>query len=187
MFYQVVVKFIKKNKVLSECWTEDQQGKRLPLEVSLLKMLQHPNIVRVNRTLIVSSLYPRVEDQYFNLNLTLFIDCFVVFMVKVNSCLNRTCYSWGSILQTRFMFVCKFDTQGICMADSWNEVNFTFNNRGYVADHLDLICITCSWCSGFTQYNAIAAKMLYRYQNKVLINHCYDHSWGRAVNNNSSL
>lgn len=45
--HQVVVKFIKKNKVLSECWTEDQRGRRLPLEVSLLKMLKHPNIVKV--------------------------------------------------------------------------------------------------------------------------------------------
>nr|XP_011431433.3 PAS domain-containing serine/threonine-protein kinase isoform X1 [Crassostrea gigas] len=44
---EVVVKFIKKNKVLSECWTEDQRGRRLPLEVSLLKMLKHPNIVKV--------------------------------------------------------------------------------------------------------------------------------------------
>lgn len=41
------MKFIKKNKVLSECWTEDQRGRRLPLEVSLLKMLKHPNIVKV--------------------------------------------------------------------------------------------------------------------------------------------
>ncbi|XP_062573594.1 uncharacterized protein LOC134235480 isoform X2 [Saccostrea cucullata] len=44
---EVVVKFIKRNKVLSECWTVDQRGQRLPLEVSLLKMLHHPNIVRV--------------------------------------------------------------------------------------------------------------------------------------------
>ncbi|KAK3088561.1 hypothetical protein FSP39_020640 [Pinctada imbricata] len=44
---QVVVKFIKKNKVLSECWTKDSKGKVEPLEVSLLCSLNHPNIVKV--------------------------------------------------------------------------------------------------------------------------------------------
>ncbi|XP_033726773.1 PAS domain-containing serine/threonine-protein kinase-like [Pecten maximus] len=44
---QAVVKFIKKKKVLTECWTVDREWGRIPLEVSLLTKLDHPNIVRV--------------------------------------------------------------------------------------------------------------------------------------------
>ncbi|XP_021379367.1 PAS domain-containing serine/threonine-protein kinase-like isoform X2 [Mizuhopecten yessoensis] len=42
-----VVKFIKKKKVLNECWTVDRKWGRIPLEVSLLTKLDHPNIVKV--------------------------------------------------------------------------------------------------------------------------------------------
>ncbi|XP_060066134.1 PAS domain-containing serine/threonine-protein kinase-like [Ylistrum balloti] len=44
---QAVVKFIKKKKVLKECWTVDRKWGKIPLEVSLLTKLDHPNIVRV--------------------------------------------------------------------------------------------------------------------------------------------
>ena len=47
-FAQVVVKFIKKKKVLKDCWIEDEELGRVPLEVSLLMKLDHPNIVSVS-------------------------------------------------------------------------------------------------------------------------------------------
>lgn len=44
----VVTKFIRKAKVYKECWVEDNiLQKMMPLEVSLLTTLNHPNIVRV--------------------------------------------------------------------------------------------------------------------------------------------
>ncbi|CAH1252945.1 PASK [Branchiostoma lanceolatum] len=42
---QVVVKFIRKAKVLAESWVEDSSMGRIPLEISLLAKLDHPNIV----------------------------------------------------------------------------------------------------------------------------------------------
>ncbi|XP_035658807.1 PAS domain-containing serine/threonine-protein kinase-like isoform X2 [Branchiostoma floridae] len=42
---QVVVKFIRKAKVLEESWVEDSSLGRVPLEISLLAKLEHPNIV----------------------------------------------------------------------------------------------------------------------------------------------
>ncbi|KAI8499219.1 hypothetical protein Bbelb_229830 [Branchiostoma belcheri] len=42
---QVVVKFIRKAKVLEESWVEDSSLGRVPLEISLLAKLDHPNIV----------------------------------------------------------------------------------------------------------------------------------------------
>ena len=43
---QVVTKFIRKDKVHADHWVDDPTlGRRVPLEVSLLSMLHHPNIV----------------------------------------------------------------------------------------------------------------------------------------------
>ena len=42
------MKFIKKTKVLADCWVEDEvTGGKIPLEISLLSKLSHPNIVQV--------------------------------------------------------------------------------------------------------------------------------------------
>lgn len=45
---EVVVKFIRKAKVLKDCWITDDVLGHVPLEVSLLSKLQHPNIVAVS-------------------------------------------------------------------------------------------------------------------------------------------
>ncbi|XP_060589751.1 PAS domain-containing serine/threonine-protein kinase-like isoform X2 [Ruditapes philippinarum] len=44
---QVVVKFIRRGKVFSDCWVQDTRYGRMPLEVSILHKLDHPNIVKV--------------------------------------------------------------------------------------------------------------------------------------------
>ncbi|KAL3887875.1 hypothetical protein ACJMK2_000264 [Sinanodonta woodiana] len=44
---EVVVKFIKRTKVLKECWVRDPDYGLIPLEVSLLTKLDHANIVKV--------------------------------------------------------------------------------------------------------------------------------------------
>ena len=47
-FLQVVVKFIRKCKVLKECWITEITGEKIPMEVGLLRKLSHPNIVSVS-------------------------------------------------------------------------------------------------------------------------------------------
>uniref|UniRef100_A0A7M5V6U5 Uncharacterized protein n=1 Tax=Clytia hemisphaerica TaxID=252671 RepID=A0A7M5V6U5_9CNID len=44
---QVVVKFIRKEKVLKDSWIDDASIGRTPYEVHLLSKLQHPNVVKV--------------------------------------------------------------------------------------------------------------------------------------------
>jgi hypothetical protein len=46
--YQVVVKFIRKAKVHSDCWVDDEVYGSVPMEIFLLSKLDHPNIVRVS-------------------------------------------------------------------------------------------------------------------------------------------
>lgn len=51
---QVIVKFIRKAKILADCWVEDPVLGSVPLEIALLASLKHPNIVKVN--IIISTL-----------------------------------------------------------------------------------------------------------------------------------
>ncbi|XP_076805886.1 PAS domain-containing serine/threonine-protein kinase-like [Clavelina lepadiformis] len=45
---EFVVKFIRKEKVLDECWVDDYEtDSQIPLEIALLTKLEHPNIVQV--------------------------------------------------------------------------------------------------------------------------------------------
>ncbi|XP_052234562.1 uncharacterized protein LOC127847053 isoform X3 [Dreissena polymorpha] len=44
---EVVVKFIRRAKVFKDCWVEDERYGQMPLEVSILSKLNHPNIVTV--------------------------------------------------------------------------------------------------------------------------------------------
>lgn len=44
---QVVVKFIKKEKVLEDCWIKDAELGKVTLEISILSRVEHPNIIKV--------------------------------------------------------------------------------------------------------------------------------------------
>lgn len=41
------MKFIKKEKVLEDCWVEDPILGRVTLEIAILSRVQHPNIIQV--------------------------------------------------------------------------------------------------------------------------------------------
>ncbi|XP_051010336.1 PAS domain-containing serine/threonine-protein kinase [Acomys russatus] len=44
---EVVVKFIKKEKVLEDCWMEDPKLGKVTLEISILSKVEHANIIKV--------------------------------------------------------------------------------------------------------------------------------------------
>ncbi|XP_063771825.1 PAS domain-containing serine/threonine-protein kinase isoform X2 [Pseudophryne corroboree] len=44
---EVVVKFIRKDRVLDDCWVQDTELGRVTQEIAILSRLQHPNIIRV--------------------------------------------------------------------------------------------------------------------------------------------
>lgn len=45
------MKFIKKEKVLEDCWVEDPKLGRVPLEISILSKVEHANIIKVGDSL----------------------------------------------------------------------------------------------------------------------------------------
>nr|XP_004667876.2 PAS domain-containing serine/threonine-protein kinase isoform X1 [Jaculus jaculus] len=44
---EVVVKFIKKEKILEDCWIEDPKLGKVTLEIAILSKMEHPNIIKV--------------------------------------------------------------------------------------------------------------------------------------------
>ncbi|XP_043849582.1 PAS domain-containing serine/threonine-protein kinase isoform X1 [Dromiciops gliroides] len=44
---EVVVKFIRKEKVLEDCWVMDSEMGRVTREIAILSRMQHPNIIKV--------------------------------------------------------------------------------------------------------------------------------------------
>ncbi|XP_056420717.1 PAS domain-containing serine/threonine-protein kinase isoform X2 [Hyla sarda] len=44
---EVVVKFIRKDRVLDDCWVQDPELGRVTQEIAILSRLQHPNVIRV--------------------------------------------------------------------------------------------------------------------------------------------
>uniref|UniRef100_A0A8C8XCJ4 non-specific serine/threonine protein kinase n=1 Tax=Panthera leo TaxID=9689 RepID=A0A8C8XCJ4_PANLE len=44
---EVVVKFIKKEKVLEDCWIEDPKLGKVTLEIAILSRVEHANIIKV--------------------------------------------------------------------------------------------------------------------------------------------
>ncbi|KAL1431290.1 hypothetical protein MTO96_014312 [Rhipicephalus appendiculatus] len=61
----VITKFIRKSKVYEESWVHDQMmGRVVPLEVSLLTTLSHPNIVRVLDVFENSSHFQMVMERH---------------------------------------------------------------------------------------------------------------------------
>lgn len=44
----MVVKFIKKEKVLEDCWVEDPKLGKVTLEIAILSRVEHANIIKVS-------------------------------------------------------------------------------------------------------------------------------------------
>lgn len=76
LIFQVVTKFIKKQKINVKSWVVDPHlNMKVPLEISLLTSLQHPNIVEVLDVFHNESFFQLVMEKHgAGLDLFEFID-----------------------------------------------------------------------------------------------------------------
>ncbi|XP_014680785.1 PREDICTED: PAS domain-containing serine/threonine-protein kinase-like isoform X2 [Priapulus caudatus] len=71
----VVTKFITKRKVLSDSWLDDEELGRVPIEISLLNLLSHPNIVQMLEVFENDYFYQVIMEQHgLGMDLFEFID-----------------------------------------------------------------------------------------------------------------
>ncbi|XP_051985060.1 PAS domain-containing serine/threonine-protein kinase [Xyrauchen texanus] len=72
---EVIVKFIRKSAVVSECWVDDPDLGRVSQEVAILARLQHPNIVKVLEVFENEGFFQMVMEKHGDgLDLFEFID-----------------------------------------------------------------------------------------------------------------
>ncbi|KAL6036762.1 hypothetical protein STEG23_014996 [Scotinomys teguina] len=73
---EVVVKFIKKEKVLEECWTEDPKLGKVTLEIAILSKVEHANIIKILDIFENQGFFQLVMEKHGSgLDLFAFIDC----------------------------------------------------------------------------------------------------------------
>ncbi|MBN3296883.1 PASK kinase, partial [Amia calva] len=61
---EVVVKFIRKNKIVSDCWVDDPDMGRVSQEIAILTRLQHPNIIKVLEVFENESFFQMVMEKH---------------------------------------------------------------------------------------------------------------------------
>ncbi|XP_027622806.1 PAS domain-containing serine/threonine-protein kinase isoform X2 [Tupaia chinensis] len=72
---EVVVKFIKKEKVLEDCWVDDPKLGRVTLEIAILSRVEHANIIKVLAVFENSGFFQLVMEKHGSgLDLFAFID-----------------------------------------------------------------------------------------------------------------
>nr|CAB3264671.1 PAS domain-containing serine/threonine-protein kinase [Phallusia mammillata] len=72
---KVVVKFIRKEKILEECWVEDYEtDSEIPLEISLLIKFRHENVIRVTEFFENERFFSMIMPQHGEIDLFEFID-----------------------------------------------------------------------------------------------------------------
>lgn len=72
---EVVVKFIKKEKVLEDSWVEDPKLGRVTLEIAILSRVQHPNIIQMLDVFENQAFFQLVMEKHGSgLDLFAFID-----------------------------------------------------------------------------------------------------------------
>ncbi|KAA0718713.1 PAS domain-containing serine/threonine-protein kinase [Triplophysa tibetana] len=73
--HEVIVKFIRKSAVVSECWVDDPDLGQVSKEVAILARLQHPNIVKVLEVFENEGFFQMVMEKHgAGLDLFEFID-----------------------------------------------------------------------------------------------------------------
>ncbi|KAK6478506.1 PAS domain-containing serine/threonine-protein kinase isoform X1 [Huso huso] len=74
-YEEVVVKFIRKDKILKDCWVEDPALGRVSQEIAILSRLQHHNIIKVLNVLENENFFQMVMEKHGDgLDLFEFID-----------------------------------------------------------------------------------------------------------------
>jgi hypothetical protein len=64
--FQVITKFIQKHKVHQQSWVDDPTlGRKVPLEISLLTTLKHPNIVSIRISVCRSAIHQCLDHLEF--------------------------------------------------------------------------------------------------------------------------
>ncbi|KAL9963207.1 hypothetical protein ACROYT_G032385 [Oculina patagonica] len=147
---KVIVKFIRKAKILADCWVDDSVLGSIPLEIALLAKLKHPNIVKMLEAFENEEFFQMVMEKHGSgMDLFEFIDRQPATDEALCSYLFRQVVSAVSFLHSRSILHRDVKDENIILDDKFHIKLIDFGSAAYMEEgkKFSTFCGTMEYCS----------------------------------------
>ncbi|XP_007941501.2 PAS domain-containing serine/threonine-protein kinase [Orycteropus afer afer] len=147
---EVVVKFIKKEKVLEDCWVEDPKLGKVTLEIAILSRVEHANIIKVLDVFENQSFFQLVMEKHGSgLDLFTFIDCHPNLDEPLASYIFRQLVSAVGYLRSKDIIHRDIKDENIVIAEDFTIKLIDFGSAAYLESGklFYTFCGTIEYCA----------------------------------------